>query len=164
MTTLTTSTIRETEIEKPVVTRVPWRQRLVDMEQGIRGCLRNDSTIFVHLFLATLTFSAAFILNVPLLHCLVLIFCLMTILASELFHFALMETLDAIEANQTNTGKNQPDEKHIDDLKKNPESMEIKSNRYQNARTASTAAVMMTILLSCILTSLIFYNQLREFF
>lgn len=156
MTISMTPTYSENEA-KTTTGRVPWRQRLVDMEQGIRRCLRNDSTIFLHLFLATLTFSAALILNVPLLFCLVLIFCLMSILASELFHFALMETLDAIESKSSTFELNSSEES-----KKVHESLEIQSNHYQNARTASTAAVMLTILISGLITSLIFYNQIRD--
>lgn len=69
--------------------RAAWRQRLVEAERGITQGFRGDSTLFGHLFVASVIVAAALVLSIPLVQWAVLILALSLVLAAEMFQHAL---------------------------------------------------------------------------
>ena len=75
--------------EKPH--RAPWRQRLIDMETGLRIGLRADSTLFVDLFVGSAVIITGAILGLSVLQWAIITLALGTALSAEIFHQLLKQ-------------------------------------------------------------------------
>ncbi|WP_166821948.1 diacylglycerol kinase [Thalassoroseus pseudoceratinae] len=76
--------------------RPMWRRRLVDAERGLTEGFRGDSTFFVYFFGGTVVLAAGWVLGITLVQWCFLVFSLTTVIGAELFHRALMQTLESL--------------------------------------------------------------------
>lgn len=70
-------------------TRAPWRERLVQAERGIGTGARQDSIVFVHLFMTTVILLTGMVLQIVLWQWMLIILSLVVLFVSELFNQAL---------------------------------------------------------------------------
>ena len=68
--------------------RALWHQRLVEAEGGYRLGLRANSTLYVHLFAASILTVSGGVLGLPLLDWLLIGLCVAAVMAAELFNTA----------------------------------------------------------------------------
>jgi len=66
--------------------RSVWHQRLVDAECGLKLVLRQDSTLFVHLFVSSAAVIAGLLLGMSLSQWALISFAICMVLAAELFN------------------------------------------------------------------------------
>ena len=76
--------------------RPMWRRRLVDAERGLTEGFRGDSTFFVYFFGGTVMLAAGWVLRISLVQWCFLVLSLTTVIGAELFHRALMQTLESL--------------------------------------------------------------------
>jgi len=77
----------ENDIERPQ--RAPWRQRLIDAENGLRFGIRADSTLFVHFFCSVTVLLTSLVVGLSQLEWALLILALGFSLSAELLHQVL---------------------------------------------------------------------------
>ena len=73
-----------------------WRRRLVDAERGLTEGFRGDSTFFVYFFGGTVMLAAGWVLRISLVQRCFMVLSLSTVIGAELFHRALMQTLESL--------------------------------------------------------------------
>jgi len=81
--------------EKP--RRSPWRQRLIDAENGLRFGIRADSTLFVFFFFATTVLLASLVVGLSHLEWAILVLALGFSLSAELLHQVLKQISNHLE-------------------------------------------------------------------
>jgi diacylglycerol kinase len=69
--------------------RSPWRQRLVDAERGLAHSFRADSSLHLHLFVASLVLATSGVLGLTAVHWAVVVAGLTAILSAELAYQGL---------------------------------------------------------------------------
>lgn len=66
--------------------RSPWRQRLIDAENGIRLGVRTDSTFFVHLFVGCGILATAMVVGLSAVDWAILVLSMTFVLSAEMFN------------------------------------------------------------------------------
>lgn len=127
---------KEDDIDQPDVVKMrsPWRQRLVDTERGVTHSFRGDSTFFGYLFLGTLVFCVAFVMGISALQWTLMSVAFTIVIAAEMFRLSISRLVQSIDGLEQSAA------------------LEI-------SRIA-TAAVMVTLLGSCITIGVIFWQRL----
>lgn len=116
--------------------RPAWRQRLVQAERGLVGCVRADSVFFVHFFGISLVIVAALVLGIGWMQWVAIAACLTLVLTAEMFNQALKSLALSDDA---------------------PPSLAA-----QRAVAMGTAAVMVACAGSTIVLTLVFWHRLQQ--
>ncbi len=126
-------TTAATESEKM---RPEWRQRLIDVESGIKFGIRLDSTFFIHFFAGSAVIAAATLLGLSATHWAILILSMTSVLCAQMFNQVLKSIWSIL-------GKHLPAES-------------------QSTFKAGTAAVGVSIIGSIITIAIIFGSALHR--
>ena len=76
--------------------RAAWRQRLIEAERGIAQGFRGDSTLFVHLFAASVVVAAGLVLGLSAVQWTLIVLASSIVIAAEMFHKALRVLVAAL--------------------------------------------------------------------
>ena len=90
----------------PIRRRAVWHQRLIDAEGGMRLGLRSSSTLYVHLFAATIVCAVGTVLSLAFLEWLLILGCLAVVVAAELFNLAVGNLVQAASSVDERTRRN----------------------------------------------------------
>lgn len=77
--------------------RAPWRQKLVDAERGFTLGFRQDSTLFVQLFVNCVILAAGWVIDLHAWHWVCMVLALTVVLCTELMNLGLQTLLSAAE-------------------------------------------------------------------
>lgn len=76
--------------------RSPLKQRLVDVECGVRLGVRRDSTFFVHFFVGSIVVATGFVMKLALWQWTTVVLALTLVLTAEMFQQVLKTILEAV--------------------------------------------------------------------
>ncbi|MFV0446583.1 MAG: diacylglycerol kinase [Planctomycetaceae bacterium] len=85
----------------PARRRAIWHQRLIDAEGGLRLALRADSTLHVHLFVASLVAVVGGVLGFEFVEWIVIAVGFLAISAAEIFHQAVQSLVSQLNPGAT---------------------------------------------------------------
>lgn len=114
------------------------RQRLVDVECGVRLGVRRDCTFFVHFFVGSIVVATGFVLRLGLLQWTAVVLALTVVLTAEMFQQVLKTILESVS-------------QYIPD-------------QARRAERIGAAAVFVAIFGTAITVGLIFAQRLMEIF
>ncbi|MCA9054378.1 MAG: diacylglycerol kinase [Planctomycetaceae bacterium] len=83
----------------PVRRRAIWHQRLIDAEGGLRVGFRENSTIHVHLFVATIFLATGAVLSLTAIEWILMFSALAITIAAELFNLSIQTLADELRAD-----------------------------------------------------------------